>query len=745
MRQIKIPHSLKNIPIPKKEEYMKILVIKIESFIRRLRWFMLHCNTAQNLGLLKNNPNSGSQEMDESIVGFMKPKFGFKCESKPPLIPDLVEFEKDLLNLPKSLKFKNVRRSTLQDELTNFTNNLKKSEEVIVSADKTRNLYGMDVKSYNKLLMENITKDYKKSSDAVVKSVNKRSAEIAKQLELDNRMEVYSDSKANMLIKDHKAGFPGNVSVRLINPSKTDLGRVSRCILQDLISDVNHAIKLNQWRNSSTVIDWFNNLEHKDVSTFVKFDIAAFYPSITEELLTRALSFASTKVKISDQDMNIILHSRKSFLFHDKDVWVKKNQPDFDVPMGSFDGAEVCEIVGLYLLHKISDSGLFDDGCFGIYRDDGLGTTKLGSRDSEIKLRQGLIKLFKGEQLNITCEINATRTEFLDIEFDLKASTYRPFRKINDHPVYVNRNSNHPPSIIKMLPKMIQKRISALSCSKEVFEEEAPFYQNALKQCGYTDANLTYDPPGPPKRKRQRRIIYFNPPWNAAVMTDIGRLFLNLLDKHFPKGHRLHKFINRHNTKISYCTTRNIKAHVAAHNKKVLNPSEGNDKGGRTCNCGPFKSRLASTNRALHLPADHPPPNWLPRECPVDGKCLTKSVIYSATVKPDNSPSMSYIGLTGGTFKDRFNGHTNTFRQRNTHMSTLSSHVWDLEDKGTNYEIKWKIMKKAMLYRPGASYCDLCVSEKVQILLADPRSSLNKRTEILETCRHRHRFKLGSI
>ena len=77
-----------------------------------------------------------------------------------------------------------------------------------------------------------------------------------------------------------------------------------------------------------------------------------------------------------------------------------------------------------------------------------------------------------------------------------------------------------------------------------------------------------------------------------------------------------------------------------------------------------------------------------------------------------NDSSMTYIGLTGDSFKTRFNGHTATFRNRESNMSTLSSYVWDMEDKNANYEIKWKIEKKAMMYKPGASYCDLCVSEK---------------------------------
>ena len=507
---------------------------------------------------------------------------------------------------------------------------------------------------------------------------------------------------------------------------------------------MNLVIQQNQWRSSASVLDWFSNLKEKKKSTFVKFDIVGFYPNISMDLLSRSLLFAKSKVpEICQQDIDIIFHARRAFLFHAGDTWVKKAQPEFDVPMGSFDGAEVCEIVGLYLLQKISDSGLFHKGEFGLYRDDGLGITRMGTRGAEVKIRQGLIKLFKEEGLDITCEINCTRTEFLDIEFNLSTPGYRPFRKKNDQTLYVNAKSNHPPTVIKMLPKMIQKRISVLSDTMEVFKEEAPYYQNILRQCGYTDANLEYDPPPllPSKRKRKRRIIYFNPPFNSAVETKVGTLFLKLLDKHFPKHHRLHKFINRHNTKMSYCTTKNIKAHIAAHNKKVLNPKVVATK---SCNCRSYESRLKARNSKLDLPANHPPPNWFPQSCPVDGECLTESVIYSAAVNSNNS-SMTYIGLTGDSFKTRFNGHTATFRNRESNMSTLSSHVWDMEDKNIDYNIKWKIRKKAMMYKPGASYCDLCISEKVEILLANPKSSLNKRTEILERCRHRRRFKLRNF
>ena len=103
----------------------------------------------------------------------------------------------------------------------------------------------------------------------------------------------------------------------------------------------------------SEVIDWFKQIDNKNKKCSLKFDIAEFYPSITKELLLNALRFAKTYSAIPDEFENILLHCRKSFLFHNKDVWTKQKDSDFDVTMDNFDGAEICELVGLYLLNLL--------------------------------------------------------------------------------------------------------------------------------------------------------------------------------------------------------------------------------------------------------------------------------------------------------------------------------------------------------------------------------------------------------
>ena len=98
-------------------------------------------------------------------------------------------------------------------------------------------------------------------------------------------------------------------------------------------------------------------------STFIQ-----FYSSISQKLLENALDWTSTFCTISDEQRKTIFHVRQNFLYKYGEPWVKKGDTNFDVPMGVYDSAEVCDIVGLYLLHQLKHLGLK----IGLYRDDGL-------------------------------------------------------------------------------------------------------------------------------------------------------------------------------------------------------------------------------------------------------------------------------------------------------------------------------------------------------------------------------------
>ena len=240
------------------------------------------------------------------------------------------------------------------------------------------------------------------------------------------------------------------------------------------------------WKNSAAVIQWFETIKSKKNCTFVSFDIVEYYPSITAEVLQKALTFARQRIDISDNELQVILHSRKSLLFSDDRAWAKKDNNDlFDVTMGSHDGAEVCELVGLFALAQLPAKYRQDNT--GLYRDDGLAVFNNTSGSAADRIKKDLAKRFKELGLRITVEANLKIANFLDVTFNLNTGKYYPYRKPDNNPLYIHRSSNHPPHILKNLPAAISKRLTEISSDEETFKNAAPIYNDALKASGYTE------------------------------------------------------------------------------------------------------------------------------------------------------------------------------------------------------------------------------------------------------------------
>ena len=127
-----------------------------------------------------------------------------------------------------------------------------------------------------------------------------------------------------------------------------ELAIISKNYIEKINSNIRKITNMNQWQNTQTVITWFKSIENKESSSFITFDIVDFYPSITKELLTKSMNYAKSLTTIEEEVKATIFHARKSLLFDKTNVWVKKDNTDFDVTMGSYDGADVCELVGLY-------------------------------------------------------------------------------------------------------------------------------------------------------------------------------------------------------------------------------------------------------------------------------------------------------------------------------------------------------------------------------------------------------------
>ena len=111
---------------------------------------------------------------------------------------------------------------------------------------------------------------------------------------------------------------------------------------------------------------WIINISNKNDCSFIQLDIKEFCPSINEDILTNAIQFPKLHTTIDDKDLRLIMHRRKSLLFFGNETWKKISTENyFDVTMGSFDGAEICELVGLYIQSNLEN--ILPKTNFGLY------------------------------------------------------------------------------------------------------------------------------------------------------------------------------------------------------------------------------------------------------------------------------------------------------------------------------------------------------------------------------------------
>ena len=270
---------------------------------------------------------------------------------------------------------------------------------------------------------------------------------------------------------------------------------------------------------------------------------------------------------------------------------------------------------------------------------------------------------------------------------------------------------------------MINKRLSDISYDEEEFVKSAPIYQKALEESGFSH-HLKYIPPqNSNRRTRRRNIIWFNPPYCKSVKTNIGRHFLKLVNKHFPSHHKLHKMLNKNNVKVSYSCLDNVGSKISQHNKSILSPKK--EEAVKTCSC-PKKDK----------------PN-----CPLQGRCLSSSIVYKATVKTEEDVK-HYIGLCETPFKQRLYLHRSGWNAKEFKGSCgaeLSKYIWGLKNEKTPHQVTWEIMTHAKPYQCSGSRCYLCLNEKLHIAThADRSSLLNKRNELVSKCRHKNKFSLAN-
>ena len=220
---------------------------------------------------------------------------------------------------------------------------------------------------------------------------------------------------------------------------------------------------------------------------FILFDIKDFYTTITKDILTKCCKFAEENVQISDD----IYHARKSLLFNEGGTWMKKVGL-FDVTMRAYDSADVCELVGTLLLTKISEK--YDKNSIDLYRDDELSVFKSKSGTQLERIKKSSKKTFKDFSLEIVAESNLRVVNYLDVTLNLNDGSFRPSHKPDDIIHYINKESNHPPNLIKHLPESNVKRLSNNSSDEKIFKEAAIYYKDTLNKVGFIN-KLVYRAP----------------------------------------------------------------------------------------------------------------------------------------------------------------------------------------------------------------------------------------------------------
>eukprot|EP00117_Sycon_ciliatum_P025045 scpid96028/ scgid20871/ len=209
--------------------------------------------------------------------------------------------------------------------------------------------------------------------------------EIAHGLDIADRVEVMAQADAFVTLKDHKDRFANDLPCRLINTAKSELGRVSKAMLERLVSAVRVGTGVKLWKNTAAVIEWFRGIDRKHECTLL---------------------------------------------------------------------AEIIDRSGI-----------------GLYRDDGLAVLR---------------NAFASFGLRVPIEANLKVVNYLDVTLNLQNGNYQPYRKPNDNPLYLNIQSNHPPNILRNLPKAVGRRIASISADEAVFDRFLTVYADDSDLSGFS-------------------------------------------------------------------------------------------------------------------------------------------------------------------------------------------------------------------------------------------------------------------
>ena len=309
--------------------------------------------------------------------------------------------------------------------------------------------------------------------------------------------------------------------------------------------------------------------------------------------------------------------------------------------------------MGLYILNILTR--IISPEQLGLYYDDGLIYIPNSNGPNSSSIQKKIIRAFKFLGFKIEVSSNNKIVNFLDVTLDLSNNSYKSFIKTDQHPSYINVNSNHPKTIIKQVPKAVNLRIRKLSANEKIFKESGKIYIDALKNSGfkeeftYLEENMPNDINKEKNKKydhknRKRKIIWFNTPFCRLASINIGKYFFKLIDKHFKHDNILHKIFNRKMLKISYSCTENIFQIINNHNKEIIKEFQNQTNNNNNNKQNEFICKTRN-------------------DCPMNGLCNSCNVVYKGIIYPKENINdrKTYIRISSTKWKIRFANHKYSF------------------------------------------------------------------------------------
>ena len=193
--------------------------------------------------------------------------------------------EGELISQVRLIKYRRISNN-IQQQIKNDRKKLKIA------------VYKMSPNKYKQKLHQEVVEHYQKTPLNLKNDLNKEVKTLVSKLKVKGRIEKYNIKRCFITLKDHKSDSQTNPTCRLINPSKSQIGKISKIILQDNCATLRIALNINQWCSTVDCIKWFNNLDKNDKCSFIKYDIREYYLSIMEKAVNGAKKLAKEYPRI---------------------------------------------------------------------------------------------------------------------------------------------------------------------------------------------------------------------------------------------------------------------------------------------------------------------------------------------------------------------------------------------------------------------------------------------------------------